>query len=90
MVPTLRCGDFVLIKIAASGRFYKTGDVVIMKRLGEPMMIKRIVCRNADGSYKLAGDNADSIPKVDIGNVQQQQIVGKALVKLSPSGLSFL
>jgi len=90
MVPTLHCGDFILTKVAATHRFYEVRDIVIIKRLGEAMMIKRIVCRNSDGSYKLAGDNVDSIPKVDIGNAQQQQIVAKALIKLTPTSLCFL
>lgn len=90
MVPTMEEGDFILLKVASSVRSYDVGAIVVLKRLCEPLMIKRIVACNEDGSYQLAGDNIDSISKTDIGKVEKQQILGQAVLRLGGKGVDFL
>jgi len=90
MAPAMEEGDFVLLKVAPCVRRYDVGAVVVLKRLCEPLMIKRIVACNTDGSYQLAGDNIESIAKADIGKVQKQQILGQAVLKLGRKGMQFL
>jgi len=90
MAPAVEEGDFILFKVTPSVCRYKVGVVVVLKRLCEPLMIKRIVACNGDGSYQLAGDNIDSIPKTDIAKVQKQQILGQVVLKLGRKGMEVL
>lgn len=90
MAPTLEEGDFILFKTASCGQFYGVGKIVVLKRLGEPMMIRRVATHNEDGSYQLAGDNADSMVKTDMLQVQKQQILGKVVLKIGPRGMEIL
>lgn len=90
MAPTLKNGDFVIIRTSSSNHRLSKNDIVVMKKLCEPMLIKRVVGRVEDTTYQLAGDGVGSMPKIDLTNVSISQIIGKAVFAINKLGIKKL
>ncbi len=90
MEPTLRDGDHVLVRSHGRARPVRTGDVVCIRRKGEPQMIKRLGRRSADSRFHISGDGAASAPSVDLGTVSPEQIVARAILRISDKGVRFI
>ena len=83
MAPALDDGDHVLLKCYGRFRRPRRGDVACICRTDEPMLIKRLGARGADGRFGLSGDGAASAPAIDLGFVADHEIVGRAVLRLS-------
>lgn len=84
MLPTLRPGDFLMIRI---GSGFDIGDLVAAKLdgLADQIVVKRIVDFN-DHAYWLSGDNVrESNDSRKFGWVKPDQIIGKVTFKYWPS-----
>ncbi|WP_292636582.1 S24/S26 family peptidase [Novosphingobium sp.] len=90
MLPTLREGDYILLR--RCGRWFSPGegDIVCVHRCGEPMLVKRLGRRAGDGTYALSGDGAASRPSVDLGRVSPEEVVGRAVACLSGGSIRLL
>ncbi len=83
MAPLLADGDHVLLKRYGRFRRPRSGDVACIARAGEPLLIKRLGERAADGQFGLSGDGATSAPAIDLGLAADHEIVGRAILSLS-------
>lgn len=87
MAPSLDDGDHVLLKRYGRFRRPRPGDVACIRRKDEPMLIKRLGARGADGRFALSGDGAASAPAIDLGFAAEHEIVGRAVLHLSGNRL---
>ena len=83
-------GDVIIVW----GRFTpKIGDIIIFKPSQDSTaprpIIHRIIKINEDGTYQTKGDHngqqltaSNNIYKTDETNIQQSQIIGKAIIKI--------
>ena len=83
MAPSLDDGDHVLLKRYGRFRRPRPGDVACICRGDEPMLIKRLGTRGADGRFGLSGDGAASAPTIDLGIAADHELVGRAVLRLS-------
>lgn len=83
MAPSLDDGDHVLLRRYGRFRRPRPGDVACIRRADEPMLIKRLGTRDADGRFALSGDGAASAPAMDLGFAADHEIVGRAILRLS-------
>ena len=83
MAPLLADGDYVLLKRYGKSRSPRTGDVVCVARKGELTLIKRLGERLEDGRFRLTGDAASSAPSVDLGLVDVNALIGRAVISIS-------
>jgi hypothetical protein len=78
MMPTLNDGDHVLLKRYGRFRRPQPGDVACIRSGGgEPMLIKRLITRDGNARFGLAGDGAASAPAIDLGYASEREIVGR-------------
>ncbi|MDE1173183.1 MAG: S24/S26 family peptidase [Parvibaculaceae bacterium] len=90
MEPTLCDGDHVLVRRPGRWRPARPGDVVCIRREGEAQLIKRLGRRTPGGGFHLSGDGAVSAPSVDLGTVGREQIVARAILRISDRGVHFI
>ena len=82
MVPALRDGDQVVVRMGAGAR---PGDVVVVDLPERPLSVKRLVRRRPDGTVWVEGDNAfGSTDSRDLGALPAGAVVARALVRLWP------
>lgn len=86
MSPSLRDGDYVVLR--RYGRTRKPGsrDVVVYTQPGGPTRIKRLANREADTRFSVQGDGPLSAPSVDLGLVPIDWMIGKVIHVIRPSG----
>jgi nickel-type superoxide dismutase maturation protease len=83
MLPTLQCGDFLLIKRIGP---IEVGDLVAVQvdPASDQLLIKRVVDIEA-GLYWLSGDNVKaSKDSRSFGWISEQQIMGTVLIRYWP------
>jgi nickel-type superoxide dismutase maturation protease len=84
MLPTLRPGDWCLVRVG--GRAVRPGDVVVVERPDRPglLVVKRIV-RREPGGWWLAGDNpAQSDDSRVFGPVPDDDVRGRLVWRYHP------
>lgn len=79
MAPTLQDGDIVLLR---QGKQALTGSIIVTNhpRLGK--IIKRV-----NQSGHLEGDGPDSTCAEDLGAVEKTNVIGRAVLAVTPRGL---
>jgi nickel-type superoxide dismutase maturation protease len=85
MAPTLRPGDFLLVRYG--GRPARPGDVVLARRpdRAELLVIKRLRQRLSDGRLWLAGDNpSHSDDSRLFGAVAPEAVLARVLLRYWP------
>lgn len=90
MMPTLDDGDHVLLKRYGRFRRPRQGDVACIRRGDGPMLIKRLGARDENGQFGLSGDGAASAPAIDLGYASEDEIVGRAVIRMSGSHLCLM
>lgn len=83
MSPTLADGDFILVRQGSP----RAGDVVAARHPGLGLIVKRLVTREADGRWRLAGDGALSSASEALGPIQPGAIIGRAILRISRHGI---
>jgi SOS-response transcriptional repressor LexA len=82
MVPALRDGDQVLVRMGASSR---PGDVVVVSLPDRPLSVKRLVRRQPDGNVWVEGDNSfGSTDSRELGALPESLLVGVVVCRLWP------
>jgi hypothetical protein len=85
MVPTLRDGDRILVRIGALRGTPTVGSVVLVALPDRPLSVKRLVAVEPDGSVRVAGDNPyASTDSRTLGAVPAASIRGVVLARLWP------
>jgi len=85
MVPTLRHGDRLLVRLGGLRRTPAVGRIVLVRLPDRPLSIKRLVAVEAGGSIRVEGDNPyASTDSRDLGDLPADRIVGVALARLWP------
>jgi nickel-type superoxide dismutase maturation protease len=85
MAPTLRAGDFLLVRYG--GRAARGGDVVVVRRPDRPelLVVKRVRRRLSDGRLWLAGDNpSESDDSRIFGAVAPESVHARVLCRYWP------
>lgn len=85
MVPMLNDGNHVLLKRYGRFRRPRPDDVVCIRRGDGPMLIKRLGAYDEAGRFRLSGDGAAFAPAVDLGFTYEQEIVGRAVLRVPGS-----
>lgn len=83
MVPTLRHGDVVLVRVVRDPARVRAGDVVVgrFRALPDRLVVKRAV-RPVDGGWWLASENPFAGGDSDSHGVAD--VAGRVLLRLSP------
>ncbi|HWC33658.1 MAG TPA: S24/S26 family peptidase [Mycobacteriales bacterium] len=85
MVPTLRDGDRVLVRMGPLRRT-PVGRVVLVELPDRPLSVKRLVALEADGSVRVEGDNEfGSTDSRTLGPQPAGAVRGVVLARLWPS-----
>ncbi len=79
MVPALRSGDVVLVERKAAAQI---GDIVLIRRPGQPAVLHRVIGCGADGSLVTKGD---ANPTRDIRSVAPKYAAGR-VAAVVPTG----
>ena len=83
MVPTLRDGDRVLVRLGEVGT--PVGRVVLVELPDRPLSVKRLVAAEGDGSLRVEGDNEfGSTDSRILGALPATSIKGVVLARLWP------
>ncbi|HVS67522.1 MAG TPA: S24/S26 family peptidase [Mycobacteriales bacterium] len=82
MVPTLRDGDRVVVRLGGAPR---AGQVVLVELPGRPLSVKRLVELRSDGTARVEGDNpfASTDSRV-LGALPAEVIKGTVVARLWP------
>lgn len=88
MIPTLQDGDYVILR-RERAQAYRTGDVVCIRRAGEPLLIKRLAKDAGDG-FRLSGDGPASQPSIDLGIVTRREIEGRAVARITGATMQLI
>ena len=86
MAPTLKDGDYVLMK--KPGRL-RPGLVYLVEHSDLGRIIKRLV-KIEKGRAHLSGDNHLSTPEAVMGSVETHRLVGQAWLAIGKSGIRFI
>lgn len=91
MAPTLNDGDYILIKKPRSARagFLKLRSIYVLHHDQFGVIVKRLTEITHNG-LKFTGDNPHSTSSDRLGLVQHNQIMGRAMIAITPSGLKKL
>jgi hypothetical protein len=83
MVPTLRDGDRVLVRMSAAGA--AVGRIVLVELPGRPLSVKRLVAVEPGDEVRVEGDNefASTDSRV-LGPLPTDAIKGVVLARLWP------
>ncbi len=87
MAPTLRAGDFLLVRYG--GRRPRAGDIVVVRRPDRPslLVVKRVRRSLTDARLWLSGDNpAESDDSRVFGAVPLQAVYARVLCRYWPPG----
>jgi nickel-type superoxide dismutase maturation protease len=83
MVPTLRDGDRVLVRVPA--RRTAVGRVVLVELPDRPLSVKRLVAVEPGGLVRVEGDNEfGSTDSRTLGPLSRDAVKGLVLVRLWP------
>jgi signal peptidase I len=83
MVPTLRDGDRVLVRVPAPG--VPVGRVVLVELPDRPLSVKRVVAVEPDGMVRVEGDNEfGSTDSRTLGPQPADAVRGVVLARLWP------
>ena len=83
MVPTLRDGDRVLVRLGTVST--PVGCVVLIELPGRPLSVKRLVAVEAEGQVRVEGDNPyGSTDSRELGALPSETIKGVVLARLWP------
>src|SRR3954451_8830914 len=83
MVPTLRDGDQVLVRLDPPR--VAPGDVVVVALPDRPLSVKRLLRRQPDGTVWVEGDNPfGSTDSRDLGALPPDAVTGRVLLRLWP------
>jgi signal peptidase I len=84
MVPTLRDGDRVIVRMSTS-RALRAGRVVLVELPDRPLSVKRLVAVEFDGSVRVEGDNKfGSTDSRTLGPQPADAVRGVVLARLWP------
>ena len=81
MVPTLRDGDVLLVRLGADAR---PGEVVIVAWPDRPLSVKRLLRREPDGGWWVERDGREGVDSWSIGAVPRTGLRGTVLVRCWP------
>ena len=81
MLPTLRAGDLLLADRAAPPR---PGDLVLARWSGSPLVVKRLLRREADGWWVERDNPAVGVDSWSSGAVAPDDLVAVVRVRLWP------
>jgi nickel-type superoxide dismutase maturation protease len=85
MVPALRHGDRLLVRMRSSRRTPAIGTVVVIELPERPLSVKRLVAIETDGRVRVEGDNEfGSTDSRDFGALPVDAIQGIAWIRLWP------
>ncbi|HVY08800.1 MAG TPA: S24/S26 family peptidase [Mycobacteriales bacterium] len=83
MVPALRDGDRVLVRLGAGTP--RVGRVVLVELPDRPLSVKRLVAIEPDGSLRVEGDNPfGSTDSRQLGAIPRGALGGTVLARLWP------
>jgi phage repressor protein C with HTH and peptisase S24 domain len=83
MVPTLRDGDRVLVRIGERG--LPVGRIVLVELPGRPLSVKRLRSVEPDGSVQVEGDNPyGSTDSRAFGALPASAVKGVVLARIWP------
>ncbi len=84
MVPTLRDGDRILVRMGTPARS-PIGRVVLVDLPDRPLSVKRLVGAEPDGSLRVAGDNEfGSADSRTLGALHAGAVRGVVIARLWP------
>ncbi len=84
MVPTLRDGDRIIVRMGAP-RVAPVGRVVLVELPERPLSVKRLVAVEPDGSVRVEGDNElGSTDSRSLGPQPADAVRGVVLARLWP------
>ncbi len=86
MSPALESGDYI---ITIKPRTLRAGLIYVINHSDLGRIVKRIE-RIDNGRVIAAGDNPGSTPSAVIGPIESHRVAGRAFVRISKSGISFL
>ncbi len=82
MVPTLRDGDRILVRLGVRGA---VGSVVVVALPDRPLSVKRLRAVEADGTVRVEGDNPyGSTDSRSLGALPAGALAGVVLARLWP------
>jgi len=85
MVPALRHGDRVLVRLGGPRRTPKSGSVVLVDLPDRPLSVKRLIAVEADGRIWIEGDNTfASTDSRSLGSLPAAALHGQVLCRLWP------
>jgi hypothetical protein len=85
MVPALRDGDRLVVRLGALRRTPAVGRVVVVRLPDRPLSIKRLRSIDSDGRIHVEGDNEyASTDSRSLGSLSASAVEGVALVRLWP------
>jgi nickel-type superoxide dismutase maturation protease len=85
MVPTLRDGDRILVRIGTLRGTPPVGSVVLVALPDRPLSVKRLVAVEPDGTVRVAGDNPyGSTDSRTLGAQPKGAVKGVVLARLWP------
>ncbi|HVV75255.1 MAG TPA: S24/S26 family peptidase [Mycobacteriales bacterium] len=83
MVPTLRDGDRVLVRMGSGPA--SVGRVVLVELPDRPLSVKRVVAVVPGGSVRVEGDNSyGSTDSRSLGPIAEEAVKGVVLARLWP------
>jgi len=87
MSPTLEHGDFALGRVVTSIDQLAIGDIIVFARSTSRVMIKRLVKKEKNNIFKVAGDGVLSTSSVDLGDIEIDHISAQITHRISPRGI---
>ena len=88
MSPALEDGDLI-IAIQTQPRTLRAGLIYVIEHSDLGRIIKRLGAPSGEG-FMLIGDNPASTPSAVIGPVEPARITRRAIMRVSPKGISRL
>lgn len=83
MEPTLREGDWLLVRYGATVRL---GSLVVVRLPGRPVAVKRLTMRVDDGWWVERDNPAEGVDSWQVGAVGDADLLGRVLVRVWPPG----
>jgi hypothetical protein len=86
MVPTLRDGDRIVVRLGGNAVAEAVGRVVLVALPDRPLSVKRLVAIEPDGTVRVEGDNEfGSTDSRTLGALPKAAIEGVVLARLWPN-----